>query len=428
MKIGTVEETKKQVHVLKAAGRTSRQIAKQLGISPSTVSAYANSEPQEAVDPTKKREFKETDEGAELSFITPHRIKTKEDAMKYGEIDPNEWAIKELKVNSWETVAKNERLEEDKNGKIWKMKTPKHYQLWAVSVKLAPVMPKPYLNAVKALIANVDPIRMAPLKRPAYKSDPVMMMFGLFDAHFGKRTWAPESGDDQDLKISERVYENAVTDLFARVSHLTPELIVWPVGNDFVHVDNSKGETTLGTYVGADTRHPKIISTAFKSQARGIARAAEVAPVRVLYIPGNHDEETTLYLALYLEAVFAGNPRVQVDMAPRSRKYLTYGETILGFTHGDKIKPDKLPGLLLAENRDVLVGTKRSEWFTGHNHRRMKYEDEIQGTVIHSLGALSATDLWHFDRGFVGARRAAEVYVYEKTGGYCGHWVASVRD
>jgi hypothetical protein len=290
------------------------------------------------------------------------------------------------------------------------------------------IMPKPYLDAVKGLFDCLPAVR---IKRAVpHKGGRVMCMFGLFDAHFGKLCWGEECGADSDLKIQEVVYANAVEDVINRIAHLNPELIYWPIGNDFVHIDNDRNETTKGTRVATDSRHGKIIRTAFRAQVLGMQMAAQVCPVEGFLVGGNHDRNGNQYLGLALDARFHDSTSVKIDLGPASRKYRRYGETNLGFVHGDKIKAsdlNTLAGIMMNEQRQELAGTLYSEWFTGHNHRSQRYEDTKQGTVVRSLQSLSATDDYLFDNGWSGARRAAEVYVYEPEGGYCGHWLATAR-
>jgi hypothetical protein len=147
--------------------------------------------------------------------------------------------------------------------------------------------------------------------------------------------------------------------------------------------------------------------------------------VEVVLVPGNHDRTLSECLCHALAARFHMTTRVTVDVSPKTRKYFRWGTTLIGLTHGDLVKPDKLPGLMPVDMKQDWAETTCHEWLTGHGHRSQKWTtldtDTQQGTVVRQLRALTRTDLWHFDHGYVGTSPAAECYFYEKSRGYCGH-------
>jgi hypothetical protein len=51
-----------------------------------------------------------------------------------------------------------------------------------------------------------------------------------------------------------------------------------------------------------------------------IDKCASIAPVDVIIIPGNHDEERTFYMGDALACRYEGNPNVTVDNSPKTRK------------------------------------------------------------------------------------------------------------
>jgi hypothetical protein len=385
-----------------------------------------------AKSPSKAADtFEHDGDKATYNGLSDKRITTDEELIAHCKMDKKIWRVKKWGCGAWTTPVKTEKLVE-KNGKVFKLKNPVSVNNWKVWAEFERIIPQVYMDGIKEAFADwIKPLAKPVIRRGFIrKPDPIMCMMGLFDAHFGKLCWGPESGEDSDLELQEPVYANAVDDLLARICPLKPEIIYWPLANDFVHVDNDRNETTRGTRVATDSRHSKIIRTAFRAQVRGLQRAAEIAPVEGFIVPGNHDAVGSQYLGLALDARFHGHDRIKIDLSPMSRKYRRYGVTMLGWVHGDKVKAgevNKLAGIMHHEQRDNLRGTLYSEWFTGHEHRKQIREDTKQGIVIHTLPSLSATDDYHYDNGFIGARRAAEVYVYEKAGGHCGHWIATAR-
>ena len=73
-----------------------------------------------------------------------------------------------------------------------------------------------------------------------------------------------------------------------------------------------------------------------------------VCPVEVVFMRGNHDRHSALALMMYLDAVYEDTDEVQVICDPKTRQYLNYGNNLLGFTHGDGVKGNDLPALMLS--------------------------------------------------------------------------------
>ncbi|MDE2021054.1 MAG: hypothetical protein KGJ13_12015, partial [Patescibacteria group bacterium] len=154
--------------------------------------------------------------------------------------------------------------------------------------------------------------------------------------------------------------------------------------------------------------------------------------VHLFYLPGNHDRVTSLFLCRELKAYFRHCERVTVDVSPSTRKYIHWGRNLIGFTHGDGLKgPATLPVVMATERAREWAESSCREWHLGHLHTSRKFvtrdADEHQGVIMRWMSALSGTDSWHHDNAFIGNRRAAEVYLYDKSTGYLGHFVAGAE-
>jgi hypothetical protein len=153
--------------------------------------------------------------------------------------------------------------------------------------------------------------------------------------------------------------------------------------------------------------------------------------VDVGWVPGNHDPTASYHLAKTVQAWFRNAPRVTVDAGPKVRKYVSFGSTLIGLTHGDAPKPEDLPGLMAAECRDRWGAATCSEWLVGHQHRSRQWvtknTDTHKGPTVRVLRALAGTDAYHFENGYVGAEPGAECYWYGRDRGYAGHAVVPAR-
>jgi hypothetical protein len=277
---------------------------------------------------------------------------------------------------------------------------------------------------------------------PAPKPDvnpcrrPVMFQPSVVDVHLGNLVWGKESGEDWDMKIAKSIFTQTVESLIAHAQAIQGTQIaeiIWLVGNDFMHADGKTAQTTGGTQLDLDTRWQKMFGTAWRLQKWAIDRLRQIAPVKAIVIPGNHDELSAFALGEVLGALFEHVPDVTIDNSPKLRKYHMCGSTLIGYTHGSNEKLQQLPALMHADRqaRPYLSDAEFKEFHVGHFHHRKglkflpAYEDH-NGVLVRVLPTVTATDDWHFAKGFVGAVKAAEGYIYDYEDGLI-HVVHSQR-
>lgn len=339
-------------------------------------------------------------------------IRTVEDVLAYAEVDTAIWRVKDFTVKKWEMGYKDAQAEAQRKG------------LWAVAVKLERRERPSVTDTLEALHARAlehEPVSY--FEVPTYHDDDgVLVEMALFDAHFGKLAWQPEGYSDYDLRIAEGMFANAGSDLLRDIHPFPVDRFVFPIGNDFLHVDNSNLTTELGTDQAAQTegRYAKIVETGFMALVRLIDRMRLVAPVDCIFVKGNHDPTSTYHLMRELKAWYRDEDRVYVDVSPRDRKYYEWRNTLIGFTHGNKETTARLLNLMPAEAPQQWARTKTHEWHIGHVHRRRQLTtmgvDTYEGLLVRTMPSLSATDAWHYGKGFLGRPRAADAYIYDNNG------------
>ena len=172
---------------------------------------------------------------------------------------------------------------------------------------------------------------------------------------------------------------------------------------------------------------------------RAVHRLADVAPVEVVYVPGNHDRIASYHLCRTLRGYFFNTKRVSVDIEPAVRKYRCYGSLLFGFRHGDQLPDNQVPSLpsLMACERPREWGeTTTREWFLGHRHTSRAYStrdsDEARGVQMRWIRPLTATDAWHHEQGYVGntARlpRDTSIRLLMATLGTQSRWSVNARN
>ncbi len=260
--------------------------------------------------------------------------------------------------------------------------------------------------------------------RVRYKApDDLLGEIRLPDLHFGKLAWGEETGSgNYDMDIADERARAVFANLLTRTARERPAALVLPVGDDFFHVANASGTTVRGTRQDVDSRLPKMFRRGAAFVRWMVARGLEVAPVRVVFIRGNHDGDLLWTLGEAIGAGYDGHAHVTVDNGPAARKYLRWGTVLLGWTHGDKEDPKRLPLTMAQERPADWAATTHREWHLAHQHRKRGLTDEeYAGVRVRWLPTLSSEDAWHAENAFVGAIRAAEAYHWSRAHGYMGH-------
>lgn len=373
----------------------------------------------------------ESGDSRNIEFQSDKPIRTLEEAIEYAGVDLAVWRVKKWECGGWQVGMKVEtRVGRDK------VECPVVKQLWRVRLFLERILPKSLHEATDAIFDRMK--EHSPKHPPAFKKmtgvpgrNPHLMVMDLVDVHFGKLAWKPEAGQNYDLKIAEQVYHDAVLELLARAEGFDVGEFLVPLGSDFLHVDGLAGTTTGGTPQDVDGRLAKIIETAEMAIIWAIGVMANRGNVVVRWVPGNHDRLMSYCLARTISAWYRNHKDVTVDVSPAARKYHRFGRTLIGLTHGNEEKHASLPALMATEVPQDWADSSCREWHVGHQHRSKRLDfmalDTFGGVPVRTLKSLSATDAWHYRKGYVGSQRAAEAYLYDSTG-LVGFFCANVKD
>lgn len=427
--------TPEQKKILRRAWQAKtacRPAGREAGCAASTALAYFYrlerealiDEPIAADSGSENFKIVESDDAKTITGTSRTRIKTLEDAVAFAEVDLTSWRVKSWECTSWEVVMKIKGGDDGDKAE--------RHGLWRVSLKLERVAPKFVIDGLDAIFKRMKSksVRFDLPHVAPRETGGTMLEINIPDLHLGKLCWAPETGNDYDLKIAEEAYDQAVVDLLKHAKTYDPERIVFLLGSDFFHSDTLKGTTTAGTPLDMDGRFAKIFEVGFQIKKRAVERAmAAAGRVDAVLIPGNHDAISSFCLARAVAAQFSRDGRVFVDYGPSVRKYLRYGTTLLGFAHGNGVKRASLPMVMAQARKEDWAATTCREWHLGHLHTSKAFEtmtiDEQMGVVIRVISSLSGTDAWHYENGFVGNRRAGEAFVYEKDHGFVANFVSA---
>lgn len=392
--------TKEQAGIVRANRHlTCDELARLLGVHRATAARWKKAVPEgeEILVDGQTREV----EGR----ILP-RSQTPEELMDEFGVDRDLWEPTHAKINRWEQGAK---LPDG---------TLVHQPLYQTKVSLRRIPGAAPLKKVwEKILERLE--REAPVYRPVSRrtSDrvPVALEISLPDYHLGKlapdRTWH----GPKDFKEALAALVEEATAAYQVVQ------IVFPIGNDFLHIDTPGRTTTRGTPMPVSGEWEELYLDGFDLLVWAVEYLRQVAPVKVIPVGGNHDEASAFSLGVAVHAWFRNDPEVVVDLSPQGRKYWEWGSVLLGFTHGETEKAEDLPAIMAIEAPQAWGRTKFREFHRGHLHRKRNIKWvgtlENKGVIVRELGSLSPFDRWHIDHGFMDHRRTGEAFIWHKDRG-----------
>ena len=245
------------------------------------------------------------------------------------------------------------------------------------------------------------------------------------DFHYGKYGWCDESGTDFTREIAENRLVEKTSEAISLVTHFgIPEKFVVGAGSDWFHIDTWGGTTTAGTPQDTDGNFSQIFIEGCDLAVRYIDILRQVAPVEIILMSGNHDRQNSLSVLNYLYAWYRDCPDVSVRRNPAPRQYVTYGTSLLGFTHGDKPNLKYLPSIMSIEAKEEWGRSENRMWFTGDKHHEVTLD--IGGVQIYQMPCLSGDDRWHVQNGFTTSRKALSAYLIDIEKGMFSSVYASV--
>ena len=154
-----------------------------------------------------------------------------------------------------------------------------------------------------------------------------------------------------------------------------------------------------------------------------VDKARAIAPVELVPVRGNHDEDRVRYMTECLLIAYEKQEDVNVRDTQKARNYIRYGTWLFGLAHGDKgVKLKDYPSLMSTdkESRKHWSEIDQGIFFLGHVHHEKRYEflkgKDFRGCKMEVLRATSAMDEWHWENGYTAIPRTAYAFVYDKDG------------
>jgi hypothetical protein len=376
-------------------------------------------------DPSKEGHRVRAELGVDSGWIevTGFNVISPEQALEMAKVDIEKWKISKVVTNSWQTTLNIKSA----TGSYEKQVT--NHQ---IKVIVAPKIPNPFVESLKGLIADIPKWKSPERLVRRVPCGDFALEVANFDAHMGKYAWNKETGmGDYDVKIGSETILNATVKNLNYASSFPISRVFYVLGQDLLHVENVMGQTPMGgNKLDVDCRLPKIYQVTKETVLKSIRLCLEVAPVTVIWIPGNHDYHISYYLADVVKEHFRLDKNVLVDEGEERRKAFLWGNLMVGFTHDASTRQGSMVNTLPQFWPEMWAQSKYREWHVGHKHKKeeTKYSPTktVGGVIIRQIPALSPIDFWHYENNFVDAVPAGEAMVWSKDAGIVAHFTANV--
>ncbi len=183
---------------------------------------------------------------------------------------------------------------------------------------------------------------------------------------------------------------------------------VWIVNiEDLLHFDGYDGQTTAGTQVGARGKIYQAWKNAVQEVIQIISAIREHTNVKFISVSGNHDRVNSFTAANAVALYFNDYDDVEFDVEFEERKYLRYGNSVLGFAHGD-IPNKTMQTVIQREARELYGETTFAYMFFGHLHHIVHQDKD--GVIMYQLPSPTPTDEWHTQKAYTGNWKGTQLF------------------
>lgn len=301
-----------------------------------------------------------------------------------------------------------------------------------------------FYDMIKEAVTSVaePPVKPLPVRRPAKGER--LLVIDLADVHFLKLCVQSETGHTYNRQIARHRVIEGTKALLSESVGMNIGRILFVLGNDILHVDGPRSSTTSGTYQDTDGTLFQGFVDAGQALEEAINECAEIAPVDLVHCMSNHDWTHGWALSQVVAArVMANNRRVTAtpyNLSEAHRKYYRYETNLLGLSHGDGTKEEKLYGVMVKEAREHISECLNLYWYLHHVHHKVrklrgeieylkekdhngmsvmvsgKPREEGAHLNIEYVRSPSPPDGWHDRNGYVN-RQAVECFIHHPLDG-----------
>lgn len=241
----------------------------------------------------------------------------------------------------------------------------------------------------------------------------VCVIFPKQDAHYNKF----DINGNNDITDRFTVDQASVWRMLTKASALnTIKEIVYIIGSD-----QFNSEWTNLTTKGTPQQNIYSYQESFKMIANHEIETLNTLlhfskKVKVIYVPGNHDEFVGWNLINLLEVYFKNDETISFDTSSLNTKYHKFGNSAIMLNHGDAIKPAQLAQKFPIGFKENWSSCDNYYIFTGDKHTELSLD--IQGIKFYRVPQLSkAVSKWDDKNGYVDSKAEMTAFVITESNG-----------
>lgn len=275
------------------------------------------------------------------------------------------------------------------------------------------------IQSIKTLASEIQPSANISIDKDYKINEDIMVFLPIVDLHLGLKI-DPQNvshGIPWNLEIAEAYYTNAMNHLLS-TAPAAKQLVLFD-GGDIMHAhDNTNKTKKSGHDLDTSEKYEKVMLRLIEMMKATVSAAlTKFEEVYFYSVPGNHNDFISLTLKAILIETFKDNPRFKCSLDKYTNVYYhKFGNSIIGMSHGDEIKPSKAKDVMIADNFNIISNYKYLDFYFGHFHQNKFVEDGVVN--VKCLKPLIPNDRWADGVGFrnndVGF---AQCFVYSETSG-----------
>ena len=234
-----------------------------------------------------------------------------------------------------------------------------------------------------------------------------MILIDITDLHLNKFS------DDYDMEMARTRFNNAI-DTF--LSNTEAEECIFVIGEDYFNIDTINKTTTKGTPQDTEVDIYKMFDFGLNLMIETLhTLSVFFDKVNVILIQGNHDKLLSYMLVKALEHYNFEKGNIVFNSEIKSRKYIEYGNSLIGLGHLDTENKKQKQFLMQNEVKEMYGKSKYNYFISGHLHNYSV--EEIGGIQYIRLPSLSGSDNWHNEMGYITQTKGAIAIEFNKDRG-----------
>ncbi len=270
-----------------------------------------------------------------------------------------------------------------------------------------------FQNEFKEFLKDFSPLSIWQPKLQEYSNKPkISLILPRQDAHFNKLD-INGANDIEERFLDEAYAVNNFVNKALATNYI--EEIVYIVGSDQFNSEWTS-LTTKGTPQQNILSYQEAFKVICEHESAMIAGLSKVCDnLKVVFIPGNHDQYVGWHLVNWLEA-YLKNLNIEFDNSTLNTKYHKYGNTAIMLNHGDAIKPAALASQFPIGFKDKWSQCENYIILTGDKHTELAMD--FNGIKFYRVPQLStSTSAWDDKQGYINSKAEATAFVITKDNG-----------